>query len=164
MNKIGEQVTDGDDRRHAWLTLLLFLALVVGGGLVIGFVTRPGDWYASLVRPSFNPPNWIFGPVWTTLYVFIGVAGWRIWMRRPHRRPMTLWWLQLGLNFLWSPLFFTAHRIDLALGVIVLMLLTILGFIATAWHVDRLASWLFVPYGLWVAFATLLNASILMLN
>jgi tryptophan-rich sensory protein len=72
--------------------------------------------------------------------------------------------LQLGLNFLWSPLFFTAHRIDLALGVIVLMLLTILGFIATAWHVDRLASWLFVPYGLWVAFATLLNASILMLN
>lgn len=163
MTLIDERPAGGDDRRH-WLTLLLFLTLVVGGGLVIGIVTRPGDWYADLVKPPFNPPNWIFGPAWTVLYGFIAVAGWRIRMRRPRRRPMTLWWLQLGLNFLWSPLFFVAHRIDLALGVIALLLLAIVAFIVTTWRVDRIAGWLFVPYAAWVAFATLLNASIVMLN
>ena len=164
MNTIDGSAAAGYDRRHGWLTLLLLLALVVGGGLVIGIVTRPGDWYAALVKPPFNPPNWIFGPVWTALYVFIAVAGWRISMRRPRHRPMTLWWLQLGLNFLWSPLFFAAHRIDLALGVIALLLLAIIAFIVTAWRVDRIASWLFAPYAVWVAFATLLNGSILVLN
>jgi translocator protein len=164
MKRTAGGVAERHDRRLAWLTLLLFLVLVAGGGLIIGFVTRPGDWYAGLAKPAFSPPNWIFGPVWTALYVLIAVAGWRIWMRSRRGWPMRLWWLQLVLNFLWSPLFFAAHRIDLALGVIVLMLVAILAFIATAWHVDRIASWLFMPYGIWVAFATLLNASTLLLN
>ena len=77
---------------------------------------------------------------------------------------MKLWWLQVALNFLWSPTFFVAHRIDLALIVIALLLFSVLGFIAASWRNDRVASWLFAPYALWVAFATLLNASILVLN
>jgi translocator protein len=144
--------------------LLLFLVLVLGGGIAIGFVTAPGDWYADLAKPPFNPPNWIFAPAWTTLYILIAVAGWRVWMRDRSGWPMKLWWAQLTINFLWSPVFFLAHRTDLALGVIVLLLVTILAFVATSWTRDRIAPWLFAPYALWVAFATLLNASILVLN
>lgn len=144
--------------------LLIFLLIVVGGGLVIGYLTAPGEWYANLAKPSFNPPNWIFGPVWTLLYVLIAIAGWRTWVRDQSSWAMKLWWGQLVLNFLWSPIFFVAHRIDLALVVIVLLLFSILGFIAASWKEGRIASWLFGPYVVWVAFATLLNASILVLN
>ncbi len=145
-------------------SLIAFLLLVVGGGLVIGYLTAPGPWYAQLVKPSFNPPNWVFGPVWTALYVLIAVAGWRVWRWRPRSVAMTLWGAQLALNFLWSPIFFAAHSIDGALVVILLLLLTILGFIWQAWRLDRVSSALFAPYLLWVAFASLLNGSIAALN
>ncbi len=145
-------------------SLIAFLLLVVGGGLVIGYLTAPGPWYAQLAKPSFNPPNWVFGPVWTVLYVLIAVAGWRVWQRRRASAAMTLWAAQLVLNFLWSPIFFTAHSIGGALVVILLLLLTILAFVWRAWRLDRIAAGLFVPYLLWVAFASALNGSILALN
>ena len=88
------------------LVLLAFLVLVVGGGLLIGFLTLPGAWYEALQKPSFNPPNWLFGPAWTTLYVLIAIAGWRVWLRDRAGSLMKLWWLLLALNFLWSPVFF----------------------------------------------------------
>ena len=81
-----------------------FLALVVGGGLTVGAVTTPGQWYAQLAKPSFNPPGSLFGPVWTVLYVLIAIAGWRTWEREP-AMPMKLWWAQLAVNFSWSPAF-----------------------------------------------------------
>ncbi len=146
------------------LSLFLFLTLVVGGGLVIGFITAPGEWYAQLVKPAFNPPNWIFAPAWTTLYILIAISGWRTWHRNRAGWPMNFWFAQLFLNFLWSPIFFSAQRIDLALGIIVLLLFAILGFIVTSLWKDRIAAWLFAPYAIWVAFATLLNASISSLN
>jgi len=145
-------------------SLFFFLVLVVGGGLAVGYLTAPGDWYAQLAKPAFTPPGWIFGPVWTALYILIAVAGWCVWRRDRGGWPMKLWWTQLVLNLLWSPVFFSAHRIGLALAVIVLLLVAILGFIATSWRQDRVAAWLFVPYGAWVAFAMLLNVSLLMLN
>ncbi|MEP7174110.1 MAG: TspO/MBR family protein, partial [Aestuariivirga sp.] len=97
------------------LSLFYFLTLVVGCGLMIGFITAPGVWYAQLVKPTFNPPSWLFAPVWTALYILIAIAGWRTWQRNRAGWPMKLWWAQLLLNFLWSPVFFSAHRIDLAL-------------------------------------------------
>jgi benzodiazapine receptor len=148
--------------RH--VSLVLFLALVLGGGLVLGFLTAPGAWYAGLSKPAFNPPAWLFGPVWTVLYIMIAVAGWRVLQRDRHGWPMKLWWAQLALNFLWTPVFFAAHQIGLALVIILLMLATILGFIATAWRLDRVSAWLFVPYAAWVAFASVLNGSIWALN
>jgi translocator protein len=146
------------------LSLILFIVLVLGGGLVVGFLTAPGEWYADLIKPSFNPPAWLFGPVWTVLYIFIAIAGWRVWKRDPTGWPMKLWWAQLVLNFLWTPVFFAAHQIALALIVILLLLAAILAFIATAWRQDRVGALLFVPYAAWVAFASVLNGAIWALN
>jgi tryptophan-rich sensory protein len=147
-----------------YLTLALFIVLVLGGGTLIGVTTLPGGWYAGLIKPLFNPPNWVFAPVWTLLYLLIAIAGWRIWQRDPRSTAMTAWFIQLGLNFVWSPVFFGAHRIGLALVTIVALLAAILSFIATAWPRDRVASWLFVPYAAWVTFATALNAAVWRLN
>jgi tryptophan-rich sensory protein len=145
-------------------SLILFLVLVVGGGLAIGYLTAPGQWYASLAKPSFNPPNWVFAPVWTVLYILIAVAGWRTFVRDHASVRMKLWWGQLVLNFIWSPVFFAAHQIGIALLVIVLLLAVIIAFVAASWREDRIAAWLFAPYAAWVAFASVLNASIFALN
>lgn len=146
------------------VSLVLFVVLVVAAGTAIGFITAPGEWYASLEKPPFNPPNWIFGPVWTFLYVLIGIAGWRVWRLQRDSAAMVTWWVQLALNFLWSPIFFAARNVGLALVVIVAMLGAIAVFIVLARPLDRVAALLFLPYAAWVAFAALLNASILWLN
>ena len=147
-----------------YASFALFIALVVGGGTAVGFLTAPGPWYEALAKPPFNPPNWLFGPVWTLLYILIAVAGWRTWLDVPRGRAMTLWWVQLALNFAWSPVFFALQAPWAALAVILLLLAAILGFITISRERDAVAAWLFIPYAAWVAFATLLNASIVWLN
>jgi tryptophan-rich sensory protein len=144
-------------------TTLTFLVLVIGGGLLIGTVTRPDGWYAALAKPPFNPPNWVFAPVWTILYVLIAVAGARTF-ERGRGRGFALWLAQLALNFTWSPVFFGLHRPLAALVIVGALLATIIAFIATQWNSDRASALLFVPYAAWVAFATVLNASIVVLN
>ncbi len=146
------------------VSLVLFLVLVVGGGWVLGATNLPGAWYAELAKPSFNPPNWIFPPVWTVLYILIATAGWRTFQRAPKSRAMLVWWWQLALNFAWSPLFFTAHLMLAGLLVIVAMFALIVAFVIMQWQADRLTALLFVPYALWVGFASLLNAALYWLN
>lgn len=145
-------------------TYLVFLVLVVGGGLLIGSSNVPDGWYADLSKPSFNPPNWLFGPVWTVLYVVIAVVGARTWLRARRGGAMTAWWAQLLVNFLWSPVFFSLHSIGGALVIVFAMAGTVIAFIALTWRSDRLSALLFVPYLAWVCFAAALNASILWLN
>lgn len=147
-----------------FIPLALFLVVTLGGGLLIGATNMPGAWYADLVKPPFNPPDWLFAPVWTVLYVAVAVAGWRIWRLRDTRGAMTAWWIQLGLNFLWTPVFFTLQAVGWALAVILALLAAIIAFIGLAWDRDRPAALLFLPYAAWVAFATLLTASIWWLN
>lgn len=147
-----------------YIVLALFLVVVVGGGSLIGASNVPGEWYQALEKPAFNPPDWLFAPVWTALYVMIAVAGWRIWVRRDTHGAMSVWWLQLGLNFLWSPVFFTLRSPGAALLVISLLLMSILVFLRLTWERDRIAALLFMPYAAWVAFAAVLNASIWWLN
>jgi len=149
---------------QSWITLAIFLALVVGVGGFIGSQTAPGPWFEDLVKPPLNPPNWVFGPVWFTLYVMIAVAGWRIWMDQPKSTAMTLWGVQMLLNWAWSPSWFGANMPWLALAIIVALWLVIVGFIVIARQRDQLAAWLFVPYLAWVSFATYLNLSIAVLN
>ena len=146
------------------LSLAAFLILVVGGGLTIGLFTLPGEWYAGLAKPVFNPPNWIFGPVWTILYLMIAVAGWRIYEANHSSAAMKLWWAALVLNFVWSPSFFGAQQLRLALAIILSLLVVILAFILTSQKIDKPASLLFVPYAAWVGFASLLNGAIFTLN
>lgn len=146
------------------ISLAAFVVVVLGTGLAIGFATLPGEWYADLAKPPFNPPNWIFGPVWSALYVLIGVAGWRVWRQDRTGPAMRLWVAQLLLNYLWSPVFFGLHQIGLAMIVIVALALAIVVFIAERWRRDQVAAWLFAPYAIWVAFATLLNLALWRLN
>jgi translocator protein len=140
----------------------IFLIAVVGGGLLIGTVTRPDGWYAALAKPAFNPPNSLFGPVWTLLYVLIAIAGARTWERG--LSGLGLWLGQMALNFAWSPVFFGLHQPGLALVVILGLLVAVLMFIANRWRVDHVSALLFVPYAAWIAFASVLNAAIAVLN
>jgi benzodiazapine receptor len=146
------------------ITYIAFVALVVGLGTLSGFTNMPGEWYASLDKPFFNPPSWVFGPTWTVLYVLIGLAGARVWLRQPASSAMQIWFGQLVLNLAWSPAFFGLQSPLLGLIVILCLFAAILTFIFTARRLDRAAALLFLPYAAWVAFATLLNLSILILN
>ncbi len=146
------------------LSLLAFLAIVVGGGTLIGMVTAPGEWYAGLRKPWFDPPNWVFAPVWTLLYIAVAIAGWRTFLRRPGGASMAIWSVQLIVNFTWPPVFFGLHMIGLALIVIAFLLVAIVAFVVATWRVDRPSSLLFIPYAVWVTFATALNLSILLMN
>ena len=144
--------------------LIVFLVLVVGGGWIIGATNLPGPWYGALTKPPFNPPNLLFPIVWTVLYMLVAIAGWRTYERVGSAAVMQVWWAQLVLNFAWSPIFFTAHWMWPALVVILAMLASIVAFIVMQWRQDRTAAWLFVPYACWVAFASVLNASLNVLN
>ncbi|MDV3251382.1 tryptophan-rich sensory protein [Devosia sp. BK] len=149
---------------RSWLVLGAFILVVVGVGALIGTQSIPGTWYESLTKPPFNPPNWIFGPVWFTLYVLIAISGWRMFMDNPTGTPMKLWYAQMVLNWAWSPVWFIGQMIWPAFAIIVLLWLTIVGFILIIWKRDRLAASLFLPYLAWVSFASLLNLSIGILN
>jgi tryptophan-rich sensory protein len=147
-----------------WYRAAAFLCLVPAAGLLIGVLNRPGPCYAALNKPPFNPPDAVFAPVWTVLFLLIAVAGFRTFEAEPRGAAMKLWTVQMILNFAWSPIFFSLHRMDIALGVIVGMLVAIVAFIWRQWRVDRMAASLFLPYAGWVAFAMVLNLSLLLLN
>jgi translocator protein len=145
------------------LMAFVFAGLVAVTALV-GSRYMPGDWYVGLKKPAWTPPNWVFGPVWGTLYLMIAAAGFLVWRAGTGRVPLTFWGLNLALNAAWSWLFFGLHQIDLALVDIGFMWLTIVAFILTAWHRSVPASLLFVPYLAWVSLATALNFTIWRLN
>ena len=150
-------------KRHR--SLALFIVLVVGIGWAVGATNLPGAWYAGLHKPPSNPPNWIFAPTWTVLYVIIAVAGWRTYLQDDATAlPMQLWLAQMILNLLWSPIFFTLHHMRFALAIILTLLAVIVSFFWVQWHENRVAAALFIPYAGWVAFASILNYSLYRLN
>ncbi len=133
----------------------------------LGAVFMPGDWYAALRKPAWNPPGWLFGPVWTTLYTMMAVAAWLVWKRGGfvfQRRPLALFLGQLVLNAAWTPLFFGLHRPGMAFAVIILLWLAIAATLVAFRPVSRAAAWLLVPYLAWVGFAAVLNGTLWRLN
>lgn len=149
------------------------LALLVGLSLAAGAVgsalggSMPSAWYQQLEKPAYNPPGWVFAPVWTTLYVLMGVAAWLVWKRRqltPVSVPMTLFGLQLVLNAIWSWLFFGLQSPAAGLTDLVILWGLILAMAITFWRVSRPAGILILPYIAWVSFAGVLNTAILVLN
>lgn len=148
--------------------------LVLGGfiavcflALATGAVFRPGYWYEQLVKPSWRPPNWLFAPVWTLLYLTIAISGWLVWREVGFARgalPLGIYLLQLLLNAAWTPLFFGLHRPDLAFLDIAMLCLLITATIAVFYPISPSAAFLLLPYLLWVTFAAALNFSIWRLN
>lgn len=146
-----------------WKSLIVFLVLVAAAAF-LGGMSTPDAWYAALQKPSFNPPNWIFGPAWTLLYALMAVAAWRVYRVAGFGLAIGLWIAQLLVNAIWSPLFFAMHRIDLALIDIVVLDILVVATIAVFIRRDHLAGWMMLPYLAWIAFATTLNAAIWSLN
>ncbi|MFO1350987.1 MAG: TspO/MBR family protein [Gammaproteobacteria bacterium] len=136
------------------------------GAALFGSQFMPGAWYAALSKPAWTPPNGLFGPAWTILYIGIAIAGWLIWRNTGGRLslPLLVWGAQLVLNGLWSYLFFGLERPAVALIDSIAMLIAIVLFIILAWPVSHIAALLFVPYALWVGFATALNFAIWRVN
>jgi len=146
--------------------LLGWLALSFSAA-ALGSLFLPGEWYARLQKPSWNPPNWIFGPVWTALYVMMAVAAWLVWKRggvAAQRLPLTLFLVQLLFNALWSPLFFGLKNPGLALFNIGLLWLALLATIVAFGKARLIAGVLLVPYLAWVTFASVLNFALWQLN
>lgn len=152
------------------LKLVIAVAIPLAVGGLSGFATAAGvsTWYPTLVKPAFNPPAWIFGPVWTVLYVTMGVAAFLVWRQGigsdDVKIALTIFLIQLGLNGLWSVLFFGMHLPALALVEIVLLWFAIGATVALFWRVNPVAGGLLLPYWAWVSFATVLNASLWWLN
>ncbi len=155
--------------KPAILKLILSLALPLGIGAISGLFTSdaiPG-WYETLNKPSFNPPNWIFAPAWTTLYFLMGISLFLIWNQQASRernRAILVFMLQLFLNFCWSFLFFYFHQIGFAALELILLWLCILSMILIFHKIRPLAAYLNIPYLLWVTFAGILNVSVYFLN
>ncbi|MGL4597111.1 MAG: TspO/MBR family protein [Bacteroidia bacterium] len=149
--------------------LIVCILIPISLGALAGIVTANNipTWYAELNKPAFNPPNYLFGPVWTSLYILMGVSCFLV-VRLPESKDRTrfiqVYAVQLALNFLWSFLFFYFHSPAMALVGIVLLLIAILFTIRYAFLLHKTAGVLLLPYLIWVSFATLLNAAIWMLN
>ena len=164
-------IHDNARRNPAWQALVLglfYLACFLAAGLGSLFtMVSLGSWYTGLAKPAWNPPSWVFGPVWTLLYVLIGVSAWRVWRVGGFRRDpvaLALFAAQWTLNFAWTGIFFGLRRPGLALAEIVALLVLIAATALRFRRHDRAAAWLLAPYLAWVAFATALNAAFWWLN
>ena len=156
---------------NKYLKISIFVATCIAVGYLSGIVTRSSveTWFPTLVKPSFNPPGWIFAPVWSLLYAMMGVAAGLIWSRIDYekeavRNALIFFVVQLALNALWSLLFFGLKNPLLALIEILLLWLMIYETYIKFTKIDKIAGYLLIPYIFWVSFATILNASIWWLN
>ena len=149
-----------------WLGLAVCMSVCFGAASM-GALFPPGDWYAGLNKPSWNPPGWVFGPVWSALYTMMGVAAWLVWQRGgvvAQRRALTWFVIQLALNAAWTPLFFGLHLPAIAFGEMLLLWAAIAATLIAFFGVNRVAAWLLAPYLAWVSFAAMLNFMIWRLN
>ena len=156
-----------DPKRARRRPLLVFILATVAVGAAASIFTQPNieGWYRGLIHPGFTPPDWVFAPVWTALYLLMAVAAWRVWRVTGTRSVETgAYILQLLLNFVWSALFFAAHRIGLAFGEICVLLAFVLATTLLFARRDWLAALLFLPYLAWTGFAAVLNHAFWVLN
>ncbi|WP_293311440.1 TspO/MBR family protein [Pedobacter sp. UBA5917] len=152
------------------VAFIINIAITLGVGALGGWATAQSvkTWYPTLNKPSFNPPNYLFAPVWTTLYVLIGIAAYLVWTKRDKiahfPRTVAIYLIQLILNLAWSFIFFYLREVGFALAEIILLLIFVVinGF--TFYKINKWAGLIFIPYFLWVSFATLLTYNIFILN
>jgi translocator protein len=151
---------------NKWVALAGFIILCLAVGGSAGYFTAQSvlTWFPTLNKPFFNPPSWVFAPVWTTLYIMMAVAAWLVWLEGNSRNALILFFIQLSVNFAWPLLFFAMHQLTWALVAIITMWALILVTLRTFWKASKPAGWLMLPYLAWVSFATVLNASFWWLN
>lgn len=153
--------------KHKFLKLAASILLSLGAGFLGSMATAPAieSWYANLEKPSFNPPNWIFAPVWTTLYILMAIAFYLIWTSKKNiRKSALLYFTQLALNTLWSILFFGLKLPSVALLEVIILWIFVYLTIQSFYKLNELAAYLIMPYLAWISFATLLNYFIVLLN
>jgi len=149
---------------------IICVAIVMILGFASGFSTANAitDWYSTLNKPFFSPPNWVFGPAWTILYILIGLSIARIWHsgtdHSTQKSIIMVFIVQMILNLLWSPVFFSMKQPEIAIVIIIALWFMIITYIRKSKEIDKVASFLFLPYLAWVSFATMLNAGIIYLN
>jgi benzodiazapine receptor len=162
--------TDHAQSKFQPVAFIISVAITLAIGVVASTITRPeiAGWYVTLKKPSFTPPNWLFPVAWTTLYLLIATAAYLVWKLRDncstYKTAAVIYIVQLALNFSWSIVFFGMHQIMAALIIIVALLVAIILNISWFNRFNKIAAWLLIPYLLWVAYATLLNISICVLN
>jgi len=152
------------------LAFILSIAITLSIGALGGYATAQSvkTWYPLLNKPSFNPPNWLFAPVWTSLYILIGIAAYLVWVKRDQvqhfPRTVAIYFIQLILNLAWSFIFFYLHEIGFALAEIIALLLVVILNAVMFYKIDKWAGLLFIPYILWVSFASFLTYNLFILN
>jgi benzodiazapine receptor len=159
-----------DTKRFAFfpflINMLIPMVFAAGGGLLTSAALH--TWYPGIQKPSFNPPNWLFGPVWSSIFVLMGISSYLIWQKRARiihfPRTIAIYFIQLVLNLTWSFLFFYTHLIAAALAEMITLLLVIVINAVVFYKIDKTAGLLFIPYFLWVSFATFLTYNIFILN
>ena len=152
--------------KNKYLSLLILLLVTFIAPVIGSYVTSvfKEPWYSEIIQPSFNPPSWVFPPVWLTLYVMMSIAIWRVWIAFFNSRILKLYFFHLFFNCIWSIIFFGFHQIGLALINIIVILFFIIILMKEYLKIDKLSFYLMIPYFLWSSFALVLNASILFLN
>ena len=152
--------------KNKYLSLLILLLVTFIAPVIGSYVTSvfKEPLYSEIIQPSFNPPSWVFPPVWSTLYVMMSIAIWRVWTAFFNSRILKLYFFHLFFNCIWSIIFFGFHQIGLALINIIVILFFIVILMKEYLKIDKLSFYLMIPYFLWSSFALVLNASILFLN
>ena len=152
--------------KNKYLSLFLILLITFTASAIGGFTTTSfkEPWYSEIILPSFNPPSWVFGPVWTTLYIMMSIAIWKIWINSFDSSILKLYFIHLFFNGTWSIAFFGFHQIGLALINLVIILIYIILLMKKYLNRDKVSFYLMMPYFLWSSYALVLNSSIFILN
>ena len=145
----------------AIIVLITFIAPMIGGYATTNFKE---PWYSEIILPSFNPPSWVFAPVWTTLYIMMSIAIWKIWINSFDSKTLKLYFIHLFFNGTWSIVFFGFHQISLALINLIIILFFIFLLMKRYLSRDKISFYLMVPYLIWSIYAFILNTSIVILN
>ena len=145
----------------ALILLITFLASSIGGVVTSSFKE---PWYSEIILPTFNPPSWIFGPVWTTLYIFMSVAAWIVWNKTLDKKNLQIYYVHIFFNAIWSVIFFGFHQIFVALIDLGIILIFIIWLMKIYYQINKISFVLMIPYLLWSSYALVLNATIFYLN
>ena len=152
--------------KNKFVSLFLFLITSFSASFIGGITTFKfkEPWYSTLVKPSFNPPDWVFGPVWTILYILMAIAIWNVWIKSKNINLVYLYFIHLFFNTTWSVVFFGFNQIELALINLIVLILFIVILFRKYKVISKLSAYLMIPYFLWCCFAFLLNLNLIMLN